>query len=465
MKIFKTFLFVIFFSSSLFSQMTKAIGDNGKYALFYGGNKVTGYKYDMMTINNTLVWVKINDKWGIIGRMGGPMIEPKFQSLGYFHNRLAKAKINGKWGYIDLLGKFIIQPIYNEARDFSEGFAAVKNGTLWKFIDPQGNPITSPVFDDVYGFIEGRAQVKKNEKWGFINKQGNMAVPAMYNETSWFSEGLAAVKKGNKWGYISKNNNVVIPFEYDKAFSFSDGEAQVHVSRNGKTDYFQIGKDGNKREWIEYNYDYFQNGKLVSKGCHEYLNPFSGQKYIIPFCKPKDECVKCHMSFGQGTVHYIDKLNNEQFILGGKVDNTGKYVNAKLYNGESGELIPMYTTKIENGIITEVIPIENGSTWRKELFTSLGYATLGAMLNDNLSPEEAIGCAINYNVNKIVSSSVASSIINEAVSSHVEKRDFSSQDAMVNAISTEVKNKLKAQTNLNNSDIDNIISFINCLSK
>ena len=45
---------------------------------------------------------------------------------GYFSEGLARIKVEGKWGYIGKTGKMVIEPVFKKAGDFRNGLPPVK---------------------------------------------------------------------------------------------------------------------------------------------------------------------------------------------------------------------------------------------------------------------------------------------------------------------------------------------------
>src|SRR4051812_26087176 len=89
-------------------------------------------------LEDNLLPVLVNGKWGFIDRAGKLIVKPKFDHYEYLEEGLRAIEVEGKWGYADGAGVIKIAPQFTEARDFSEGLAAVKVGKKWGFIDKTG---------------------------------------------------------------------------------------------------------------------------------------------------------------------------------------------------------------------------------------------------------------------------------------------------------------------------------------
>jgi hypothetical protein len=196
------------------------------------GKEVIPLKYDdIIFFSEGLVWVQLNDKWGLIDRTGKEVISLKYDNIYIedFPEGLAAVKLDGKWGFIDETGKEIIPVKYDYIGDFSEGFATVKLDGKWGFIDEIGKEVIPVKYDYIGDFSEGLAAVKLDGKWGFIDETGKEVIPVKYDYIEDFSEGLAAVKLDGKWGFIDETGKEVISLKYEEASSFSLGLAAVKL--------------------------------------------------------------------------------------------------------------------------------------------------------------------------------------------------------------------------------------------
>ena len=104
---------------------------------------------------------------------------------------------------------------------------------------------------------EGAFRIKENNKVGFADKTGKIIIKPAYDDALPFSEGLAGVCSGctfkpegeyklrvdGKWGFINKNNKMVIKYKYDKIIKgFLNGIAEVEI--NSRT--IMINKKGDE---------------------------------------------------------------------------------------------------------------------------------------------------------------------------------------------------------------------------
>jgi tetratricopeptide (TPR) repeat protein len=90
-----------------------------------------------------------------------PVILPRFDWAGKFHQGLALVLQNGKFGYIDLKGKYVIPPTFEAAGSFSQGVAPALDSVShkWGYIDETGHFVIAPRFQSAYPFFAGLAVV------------------------------------------------------------------------------------------------------------------------------------------------------------------------------------------------------------------------------------------------------------------------------------------------------------------
>ncbi len=158
-------------------------------------------------------------KFGFLGPDGKVVINPQFESVGYFENGLAWAKTAaGGLGYINPKGEWAIQPQFGAGKNFDKvsGLARVKTTTgNWAYVNKTGE-LTYVNDTEVWGdFSEGLADGKKGDKKGFYDSKGKWVIEPKYDGLRDFKNGYAAAKMGDKWGIIDKTGKWVIEPKFD----------------------------------------------------------------------------------------------------------------------------------------------------------------------------------------------------------------------------------------------------------
>lgn len=224
-------------------------------------------------VNNDLLQVKKNGKWGIINTQGQEVIPCTFDNVSIFAGNLGLISVsaNKKVGVYDFTGKQVVGVEYNAINPYSRDFLVVakdkkwgalngsgqviiplemtsikvaylenmvmthKDADDWKFYDLTGKELFSKNYKNVQGASEGLISVVNDKKQvGFINTEGQEVVPPIYKEAFDFTEGRALVKNNeNKLAMLDKTGKVVanLPGK-DLANGFREGIATV---RDGNT--------------------------------------------------------------------------------------------------------------------------------------------------------------------------------------------------------------------------------------
>lgn len=262
-----------------------------------------------------LAFAKKNGKYGFVDSNGDPVIDFKFDDAWYFQNSLAKVEINDKWGLIDTTGNWRIKPKFEEIDDLSADgkllYRVNINGKVG-IIDESGKFIIDPLYNkiiwnenekiycvsysennEVKDFIDSLLNDDDEVKWGLIDKNGGWILKAEDSQIKGdrieYSEGLAAIKIDDKWGYIDTQGRVVIDPDFEQADNFEEGLAIVR--KDGK--YRVIDRTGN----------------FISKSKFENISSHIKNGYIR-----------------------VSELLNDNKIKSGVINKEGKYVLAPNYD-------------------------------------------------------------------------------------------------------------------------------------
>ena len=207
---------------------------NGNVTAIYPVNSASRSLSSDLSMEESLLRLKVNEKYGYYDINGKEVIQPQFDGASGFSEGLAKVKLAGKYGYIDKTGQITIPPQFDYADDFSEGLAVVGIDDKYGYIDKMGIVVVKLQYDWGLQFVEGLAPVhiRKGENTGYINRNGTMVIAPKFDLGGEFSEGLAPVGVNNLWGYIDKTGKIVIEPRFDHAWSFSNGIAMIEIDNS-----------------------------------------------------------------------------------------------------------------------------------------------------------------------------------------------------------------------------------------
>jgi len=198
-----------------------------------------GKKYDKVHhFNDGLAPVCINEKWGLINKVGELKVDFEYDKMGEYSEGVVKVSKENKIGFIDSVGKIIIPfsfPLI-DLTDFSFGFNSFSenlsifsdnsNGFIQKgYINKQGVKIIPATFDRCNQFLNGYALIEKFRLWGLINSQGEMVVKPEFNYVWQGDDNIFMVSKNKKYGFIDDKGKVIFDLEFDDATPFYKGRA------------------------------------------------------------------------------------------------------------------------------------------------------------------------------------------------------------------------------------------------
>jgi hypothetical protein len=241
---------------------------------------------------------------GVIDKSGKYIIQPFFEQVSILNDRIVKVKFNSKWGTIDYSGNFIIQPQFSFFSDFVDGVARVCIDNKWGLIDTTGKYILTPQYAYIAEFSEGLA--------AFLIATDSL-------KCSWYIDEFNSSKPnafGSFWGYIDRNGTEIIPAQYVFAFRFSEGLAIAgipNMSDESKPDTNLKYRIFNLHYYSKYqleegNFDYFP--LPPAKIC--YIN----KKGKVIIATDYDECAEFYQGYAK--IKVDDKL--------GVINKQGKLV-------------------------------------------------------------------------------------------------------------------------------------------
>ena len=244
------------------------VSQNGKKAIVDGdGRLLTGKWYEDIILKNGNIWVKDNDKYGVMDKSGNWMVKPVFDQVGFPYYTfngfgLTRVKIDDKWGFSDVKGNILGERMFDSVIDFKEGYAVVEENDLYGLMDRDGKVVVEPRYQNIEIFYNELARVKdSSDLYGFLNKEGEMVIAPKFAWVESFERRLSratldrrnygvinmkgewviepsfeeigdireilAVKKDGKYGYINLSGEWVVPPIYEEAKTFCNGIGEV----------------------------------------------------------------------------------------------------------------------------------------------------------------------------------------------------------------------------------------------
>lgn len=201
---------------------------------------------DIGYFNCGLASAKKNNKYGLINKLGGIVVECQYDEIERVGEGLLCLKQNDKYSLIDKTGNFIVCNKDYHIGEFEHGYARISYNRKYGLIDMSGNEIVEPKYYSIDSYNEGlflvgiihngnenRGILSGADAYGWIDTNGEEVIPPRFRHAYPFSEGYARVQNENyKYGYIDKNGNLVIDYKYEDAGDFHEGYAMVRESYN-----------------------------------------------------------------------------------------------------------------------------------------------------------------------------------------------------------------------------------------
>ena len=199
----------------------------------YNGQKYTNSAL-LVSFNEGLAAVVVENKYGYIDENYQVIIEPKFDSARNFKDGVAIVSINDKFGFIDKSGEFVIKPKYDSAKQFKLEVSLVSLDGKFGFINKTGELVTPIHFEWAEEFNHHLARVMLDREFFYINKTGEKTFSHtdLLTEQDRDPEDIFPTPKQYPIGYtgfVNSNNKYVIDTLFDRACHFSCGWALVKL--------------------------------------------------------------------------------------------------------------------------------------------------------------------------------------------------------------------------------------------
>ena len=156
---------------------------NGKFGYMDGnGEIIISPKYDFASpFVNGFATVGQNKKSFIINKKGKIINKMGYEGIGKLNNGLIPVKLNGKWGYIDLLDNIKIDFQFDDASNFSLDLAVVKKNNKRGVINTRGELIIDYKYKQILDYYDGITSALTDNGWVVLDKKGNQILPDAYN--------------------------------------------------------------------------------------------------------------------------------------------------------------------------------------------------------------------------------------------------------------------------------------------
>ena len=188
------------------------------------------------------VVVRHHRNYGLAGKHGQILIEPKYESLKQLSNpAYFCAMSGGRFGVVDTCDRVIVPFEYSYVGDMSEDMIIVSKDRMYGCYNKEGQIVIPLEYEDLREFVGGMARIRFKKRFGFIDKSGEMVVAPFSDEVENFSEGFTLVTIKDKVGFVSLDGDWIAPPMYEAGHDFSGGLAPL--SMNGKFGY--IDNTGN----------------------------------------------------------------------------------------------------------------------------------------------------------------------------------------------------------------------------
>jgi hypothetical protein len=206
--------------------------------------------------------VRVDSKFGFIDAGGKMVVEPTYDSVGWYNSYPIGVMREGEWGYIGRHGEVLFKPQFQLVRPFINGRAWFQHSLGNGLLNVNGRKLTEAFFHYTPSFINGWAVnvqgaastcvvidtagyvyetkfcfhyhdgtiglYQAGGKFGYATLKGRLLIKPKYAFAEVFSEGVAAVAlDSGLYGYIDTSDNWVIQPKFKIARSFEGGVARV----------------------------------------------------------------------------------------------------------------------------------------------------------------------------------------------------------------------------------------------
>lgn len=208
---------------------------NNKFGIFSQDMEedLVQYKYDEIKFCKDKILVKYNEKFGILDKNGNELVPCNYDDIVYDNNYFI-VKENQKYGVLDDNGKEVIPFVYDEII-MNNKFFIVKKGQKYGVLDESGKEIIECKYDKI-DFDNNVYIVLQNQKHGIIDQSGEILLDLKYDEIHYdeTSKDIIHIKQNEKCGIVNNDGTQLIPCEYEEIKIINYSNVVFLVKQNGK---------------------------------------------------------------------------------------------------------------------------------------------------------------------------------------------------------------------------------------
>ena len=222
----------------VYNENIVGVESNKKWAIFNNtGEQMSDFIYDTVWhwrqldpdgiyIDSQGFYVTIDKKYGYVNNKGLLVLSVIYDDIHEIvidEKILVYVKLNDKWGIYNDCGKelFVCELDENFGWGIGRKTVLIYKNRKCGILDKYGNVLLDFIYEGIDGFYDNIAFVKLNNKYGIINKNNILEVDFIYDEISNLNQ-LIKVKINNKWGCLNKKYENIIDFLWDDITIFKD---------------------------------------------------------------------------------------------------------------------------------------------------------------------------------------------------------------------------------------------------
>ena len=170
----------------------------------------------------------------VISTMGGEILIGNFNEITFFNDSLIKVKINNKFGLVQVKGGYLIKPEF-EAIDEHDGLILCLRKAKIGCYDLRNQVWIHTKYESRIERLGRNYLVKEGGMFGVLNEANELVIPASYEEIKYWNDTSFLVKKENDWRFINHlEDQIGESFEYLSEISDANNESIYEYVKYGK---------------------------------------------------------------------------------------------------------------------------------------------------------------------------------------------------------------------------------------